>query len=195
MQASDFDRAYFERFYFNPRTRVAEPAYFDRLAAFAAAYLKLLECPVKRVLDVGCGAGLLHRGLRQAYPGVRIDACDASAYICERFGWPWATIDELEVRRTYDLVICHDVVQYLDRAAARAALTKLAALSHGALLFGVLTREDWQHNCDQQLTDANVHLRSAAWYRREIGVHFRNAGGGLYIRRDAGVVLYALESS
>ena len=195
MQANAFSQPYFDRFYFNSHTRVAEPAYFDRLAAFTAAYLKLLDCPVKRILDVGCGAGLLHRGLRRAFRGVKIDACDASEYICQRYGWRWATIEELPLTRTYDLVICHDVLQYLGREAAREALQKLAAFSHCALLFGVLTREDWDHNCDQRLTDANAHLRAAAWYRRELGRYFRNAGGGLYIRRDAGIVLYALEAT
>ncbi len=62
MKARSFDQAYFERYYFNPRTRIAERTYFDRVAAFAGAYLAMLDCPVKRVLDVGCGAGLMHRG-------------------------------------------------------------------------------------------------------------------------------------
>jgi 2-polyprenyl-3-methyl-5-hydroxy-6-metoxy-1,4-benzoquinol methylase len=192
--ANAFDQAYFERFYFNRRTRIAEPAYFDRLAAFAGAYLKLLDIPVGRVLDVGCGAGLLHRGLRRAFKGVKIDACDVSEYVCARFGWQCVSIEELEVKRSYDLVVCHDVLQYLDDKAASRALTKLAALTHCALLFGVLTREDWESNCDQDLTDRNAHMRGTAWYRRRLGAHFHNVGGGLYIKRDANVVLYSLES-
>ena len=194
MTANAFDQAYFERFYFSRRTRIAEPAYFDHLAAFTGAYLKLLDCPVARVLDMGRGAGLLHRGLRRAFRGVKIDACDVSEYVCERFGWQCVSIEEYEVKRSYDLVICHDVLQYLDDKAAGRAIDKLASLSHRALLFGVLTREDWEHNCDQTLTDSNAHLRSTAWYRRRLGAHFRNAGGGLYIKRDASVVLFSLES-
>lgn len=194
MTVNAFDRAYFERFYFNRRTRIAEPAYFDRLAAFIGAYLKLLDCPVTRILDVGCGAGLLHRGLRRAIKGVSIDACDVSEYACARYGWQCVSIEELEVKRSYDLVICHDVLQYLDDKAAARALTKLASLSHCALLFGVLTREDWEENCDQTLTDSNAHLRGAAWYRRRLRPHFRNAGGGLYIKRDAEVVTFSLET-
>lgn len=194
MPASRFDRAYYERFYFNPRTRIAEPAYFDRLAGFVAAYLRLLECPVERVLDVGCGAGLLHRGLQTAFPGVHIDACDASEYICQRYGWTHSTIEALEIEHTYDLVICHDVLQYLDRKAAAHAIEKLTAATHCALMFGVLTHEDWEQNCDQERTDDNVHIRPSSWYRRRLAGAFRNAGGGLYIRRDAGIVLYSLES-
>ena len=57
-----------------------------------------------------------------------------------------------------------------------------------------LTREDWDNNCDQSLTDSNAHMRGTAWYRRRLGAHFHNAGGGIYIKRDANVVLYSLES-
>lgn len=194
MKARSFDQAYFERYYFNPRTRIAERAYFDRVAAFAGAYLAMLDCPVKRVLDVGCGAGLMHRGLRRALPGVHIDACDASEYACRRFGWLHTTIEELEIAEPYDLVICHDVLQYLDHAAARRAIEKLAAFTDCALLFGVLTKEDWKENCDRSLTDSDAFIRSSAWYRKELRRHFRNAGGGMYLKRDANVVLYSLDA-
>ncbi len=194
MKAKAFDQAYFERFYYNRRTRIAEPTYFDELAGFVGAYLKLMDCPVGRVLDIGCGAGLLHRGLRRAFHGVKIDACDVSEYACERYGWQCTSIEDLEVKGSYDLVICHDVLQYLDNKAATRAIGKLAALTHCALLFGVLTREDWQENCDQELTDGQAYMRTTEWYRQRLGVHFRNAGGGVFIRRDAGVVMYSLES-
>ena len=194
MKANAFDQAYFDRYYFNRRTRIAEPAYFDHLSGFVGAYLKLLACPPRRVLDIGCGAGLLHRGLRRAFKGVKIDACDVSEYVCQRYGWQCVSIEDLTVKHSYDLVICHDVLQYLDDKAASRAIDKLAALSHCALLFGVLTREDWDNNCDQTLTDSNAHLRRTAWYRRRLGAHFRNAGGGLYIKHDAEVVLFSLES-
>lgn len=193
VKSTAFDKAYFDRYYFNPATRVADPDYFRRLGAFIAAYLRLLDCPVRRILDLGCGPGLLHRGLRAAFGPVELDACDASEYLCNRYGWRHASIEELEVTSSYDLVICHDVLQYLDRPRALQALRKLAQLCHGALFFSVLTRDDWQHNCDQCLTDANVYLRSSRWYRRQLASAFSNAGGGLYLKRDSGIVLYALE--
>lgn len=190
-----FDARYFERYYFARATRIAEPAYFDRLAAFLTAYLGLLDCRIERVLDAGCGAGLLHAGLRRAWPAVRIDAFDASAWACREYGWHHATLETFQADARYDLVICYDVLQYLDRESARAALEKLAGLTGTALFFGVLTREDWRENCDQTRTDGDAHLRSAGWYRRALARHFRNAGGGLYLRHDASdVVLYALES-
>lgn len=193
MASNNFDQTYFQKFYFNPATRIAEPRYFDRLAAFVGSYLNLLGCTVKRVLDVGCGPGLMHPGLKRAFPRVRIDAIDVSAYACRKYGWCHQAIEEMEVVETYDLVICHDVLQYIENKAAERALRKLAALTQSALFFSVLTREDWLRNCDQRLTDRNAHLRTSSWYRRRLSADFRNAGGGLYIKHDADIVLYALE--
>ena len=62
------------------------------------------------------------------------------------------------------------------------------------LFFGALTREDWDSNCDQERTDKEAHLRSRNWYARRLGRRFRNAGGGLFVHREADLVLYALES-
>ena len=41
--AADFDAAYYDRYYFDRTTRVAEPGYFDRVAGFISAYLDMLE--------------------------------------------------------------------------------------------------------------------------------------------------------
>ena len=56
-----FDASYYERFYENPATRAATAHDAARHARFIAAYLKLLELPVRRILDVGCGLGRLLR--------------------------------------------------------------------------------------------------------------------------------------
>ena len=191
--STGFDAAYYDRYYFDRATRVAEPGYFERVAAFITAYLDMLGEPVSSVLDAGCGAGLLHAGLRRAWPRVRIDAFDVSEWACARYGWQHASLENFEARRTYDLVICHDVVQYLPRRAAVDVIDKFARWSRCALFFGVLTSEDWRDNCDQQLTDGNVYLRSTRWYRQRMRQQWRNAGGGLYIRQDSDIVLYSLE--
>lgn len=193
MTASQFDEAYFRRYYHDPRTRVADPAYFDRLARFIGAYLALLDCEVREVLDAGCGAGLLHRGLRAAFPGADIEAFDVSAYACEQHGWVRSSIEDYESSRRFDLVICNDVLQYLKRPNAERALDRLGELTRSALYFGVLTREDWEHNCDQSLTDADAYLRSGRWYHRRLTREFHALGGGLYLRRDSGVSLFELE--
>ncbi|MGR8918624.1 MAG: class I SAM-dependent methyltransferase [Gammaproteobacteria bacterium] len=193
MNSSRFDADYYHRYYVSAGTRVAEPAYFDRMSGFMAAYLDYLGCEIGTVLDAGCGAGLLHAGLRRAWPGVSIHGFDVSAWACEEYGWEHASLEEFSSEETYDLVICHDVVQYLPRQAADDALVKLAGLTETALFFGVLTTEDWRENCDRERTDGDAHLRSTEWYARRLKKYFHNVGGGLFIRRGADVVLYSLE--
>jgi 2-polyprenyl-3-methyl-5-hydroxy-6-metoxy-1,4-benzoquinol methylase len=56
--ANLFDEAYYQRFYFDPKTSVADPQHIERLGAFVCSYLQYLRVPVRRVLDVGCGIGL-----------------------------------------------------------------------------------------------------------------------------------------
>ena len=125
VEPEKFDAGYYQRFYFSAATRVAEPEYLDRVASFLSAYLGLLGCPVDDILDVGCGAGLIHSGLKRAWPGVSIDAFDVSAYACDKYGWENSSIESFQTDKVYDLVICHDVVQYLDRKTAETALEKL----------------------------------------------------------------------
>ena len=62
----------------------------------------------------------------------------------------------------FDLVICYDVLQYLEMPPQRGALANLARLCRGVLYFTALTAGDWRWNCDQRRTDSNVHLRSGA---------------------------------
>lgn len=188
-----FDEDYFERYYLDETTRVADKTYFEQLARFIGAYLSFLGCRVGSILDVGCGLGLMHPGLRRAFPGTDIHAFDASEYLCEKFGWQCSSIEGYDVGQSYDLVVCHDVLQYLDRSQALSALSNIEELARVALFFSVLTREDWEQNCDQVLTDGDTYRRSASWYRTKLSRSFRNAGGGLYIKRDSNVVLYSLE--
>ena len=91
-------------------------------------------------------------------------------------------------------MICYDVLQYLDAHAAQRALENFGRLCRGVLYFSALTRLDLERNCDPQRTDANVHLRSADWYRRRLRGRFREAGLGFWLRRAAPVTLWELES-
>ncbi len=190
---SRFDEAYYRRYYEDPKTRVAAPEEFRALTKFVCAYLKYMDLPIRRVLDIGCGMGRWKAELKRHFPRARYTGVERSEYLCKRLGWKKGSVDSFESSRPYDLVICQDVLQYLPDRNARLAMERLAALCNGALLFAVLTREDWEENCDQELTDGTGYLRSAQWYRKRLKKHFTNAGGGLFVKRDAGVVLYELE--
>ena len=47
--AQTFDEAYYQRFYYDRRTRVVDPAHSARLGQFVASYLAYLRVPVHRV--------------------------------------------------------------------------------------------------------------------------------------------------
>ncbi len=59
-----FDKTYFDRYYRNPRTRVVTRKSIDKLATFVASYLKHIDLPMRRVLDIGCGLGLWQQSLQ-----------------------------------------------------------------------------------------------------------------------------------
>ncbi len=188
-----FDGRFFSRFYYSARTRVAAPIDYLHRARLLAAYTDIYPLRVRRILDAGAGAGYFLRALDAVFPGSRGEGIEVSRYACDRYGWTEASIATFIAKKPYDLVVCHDVLQYLPRAAAAAALCNFGALCCGLLYFTVLTREDWALNCDPVRTDRDVYLRSARWYRRYLQTHFRQLGAGVYLARSAPATVFALD--
>ena len=190
-----FDAAYYQRFYFDPRSAVTTRAQTGRRAALISACLRYLDLPVRRILDAGCGVGTLHRPLQRQFKGAKIVGLEVSDYLCARYGWQQGTLEEFHPRGRFDLVICYDVLQYLDDAGARRAIHNLGRLCRGALYFGALTREDWEENCDRAATDRTPWLRPGSWYRRELLRGFVPLGWGMWLHRGTPVALWNLEQS
>ncbi len=188
-----FDKAYYEHFYSYPRIRVSDTKECAVLGDFVCAYLRYLGQPVRRVLDIGCGLGLWQDVVARHYPGARYTGVEISDYLCEQYGWIRGSVADFEARAAFDLVICTDVLQYLSDRAASAAIGNLATLCRGAMYFNLLTKEDWDENCDQERTNRDVYRRSSDWYRRRLRRHFIQAGGGLFISPQSSVVLWELE--
>ena len=188
-----FDAAYYERFYLDPRTRVAGPLDVEVQARFLCAYLDYLGLGVRRILDLGCGLGRLRDPLREHFPGAGYTGVEVSEHLCAELGWTYGSAATFRSRRRFDLVVCQDVLQYLDDTEAERAIDNLARHCRGALFFGALTREDWEENCDQARTDGSGYLREGAWYRRRLAPAFTCAGGGLFVARRAGVVTFELD--
>jgi SAM-dependent methyltransferase len=189
-----FDRAYYQRYYFNPRTAVASRAEVRARAQLIAAFTVHAGLPVRRILDAGCGTGLLRAALRRRLPRAQYVALETSDYLCARYGWVQGRIEEFRARVPFDLIVCYDVLQYLEDLAAERALANFARLCRGVLYFTALTRFDYEQNCDQARTDAGVHLRSARWYRQRLARRFNEVGLGFWVRRGAPLTLWELES-
>jgi len=193
MRAETFDKRYYDRFYRNPRTRVSSIRNTPKLGRFVCGYLDYLEFPVRRVLDAGCGLGRWRGVIAEHYPRARYQGIEVSEYLCREYGWTQASIAAYRPRGRFDLVICQGVLQYLPEREARAALRNLGRVCRGALYLEALTLEDRRDACDLRATDLRVYLRPAAFYRRALARDFRACGGGVFLHRDAGAVLYALE--
>ena len=189
----NFDAAYYERFYLDPCTRVAEPRDIEIQARFLCSYLDFIKIEVRWILDLGCGLGRLREPLLARFPRARYTGVEVSEYLCAEHGWVHDSVVTFRSRRRYDLVICQDVLQYLDEVDAEQAVGNLARHCRGALFFGALTREDWEENCDQVRTDRNGYLREGAWYRSRLAPSFVCAGGGVFVARRAGIVMFELD--
>ncbi len=189
-----FDRAYYQRFYYDPRTAVTDRHEMRSRARLIAAYCEHVHLPVRRILDAGCGTGLLRAPLKRFLPRATYTGLEPSEYLCKRYGWEYGTIEAYRTPLPFDLVICYDVLQYLESSAAQRALGNFSRLCRGVLYFTALTRLDWEHNCDRKRTDSNVHLRSGGWYRSRLRQCFNEAGAGFWIRHGAPLTLWELES-
>ncbi len=120
------------------------------------------------MLDAGCGLGHFRVAVREFFPRARYVGLETSAYLCRRYGWLQESVADYAPKQPFDLVFCHDVLQYLDDRTAARALSNLGRLSRGVLYFSVLTAADWRRNADRARTDSGVHLRPAAWYRSRL---------------------------
>ena len=189
-----FGRDYYRRYYFDPHTAVVTRTEIAARARLIAALSVHAGVAVRRILEAGCGTGMLRAALMPLLPRAEYVALESSEYLCRRYGWTPGRIEDYRVRKPFDLVICYDVLQYLEDAAAARALASLARLCRGILYFSALTRFDFAHNCDRSRTDADVHLRSARWYRSRLQRSFQEAGIGFWLRRGTDFRLWELES-
>ena len=192
--ATIFDEAYYQRFYFDKKTSVVDPAHMERLGTFVCSYLKYLRVPVQRVLDVGCGIGLWKGIVAQHFPGAAYHGVEFSAYLCERFGWQQGSVVDYAAHEPFDLVICQGVLPYLSPPDLKRALHNLGRLSKGALYVEAVSREDYERDTiDEDLTDHRVFGHRAELYRRGLAEGCLELGGGMWLSRQAEVPLFELE--
>lgn len=170
-----YDRAYFDRWYRDPRHTVVHRGVQARrvqLAVSVAEYL--LEREIRSVLDVGCGEAPWRALLHAARPRVRYTGVESSAYAVRRYGrrrnilrGSLGTLGGLGLRGPFDLVVCSDVLHYVPDDEARAGLRAIAGLLGGVAFLELYTKEDATEGDDE-----GFQPRGAAAYRRL----FRDAG-------------------
>ena len=190
-----FDSAYFRKYYFDAATRVTTAAEMRGRARLIAAILRHAGISVRSILDAGCGIGLLRQPFAEALPRARYTGLEASDYLCARYRWTQGSVVDFKPRTACDLVVCYDVLQYLDDRDAARAIANLATLSSAAIYVSALTREDWRANCDRTRTDRAVHLRPGEWYRSRLRRRFNYLGFGVWLRKDVSAILWDMERS
>lgn len=166
-----YDRAYFEKWYRDPRHAVVHDGVLARriqLAVAAAEYL--LERPIASALDVGCGEARWRAPLLRARPGLRYVGVDSSDYAFARYGKSrgivhagLAELPRLKLGARFDLVVCSDVLHYVTDAELPAALRGIARHLGGVAFIEVFTRED-----ETEGDDVAFQPRNAARYRRAL---------------------------
>lgn len=145
-----YDRAYFDRWYRNSETKVKSAASIRRKAALTLSVAEYyLERPVKSVLDVGCGEGNWFAPLRALRPAIHYTGIDASSYAVERYGkkrgislGSFSTLEQCNLRETYDLIICSDTLFYLPLEELKSGLISLAPRTGGVAFLELYTGED-----------------------------------------------------
>lgn len=189
-----FDEVYYQRYYFDKKTRVVDPSHLERLGTFVCSYLKYLRVPVRRVLDVGCGIGLWRDVVARHYPEAQYHGVEYSEYLCARYGWERGSVVDYCSTEPFDLVICQGVLPYLSAADLKRALHNLATLSRGALYLEAVTREDYERDIvDDTLTDPRLFRHRAQLYRRGLHEGFTEVGGGVWLSRQTTTPLFELE--
>lgn len=188
-----FDAAYYRRFYLRAATRAMSREETQRRAAAIGSVVAQMELPVQRVLDMGCGLGWFKRPLSKIFPRARYVGVEYSEYLCERYGWTQGSVVDYRGRGQFDVVICCDVLQYLDDGAAASALNNLARLCRGALYLHIPTQRDWELIVDEVGTDTNVFVRPAEWYRRRLREHFSHIGYGVHVKHGVPFAQWELQ--
>jgi SAM-dependent methyltransferase len=129
-----------------------------RLALAAAEYM--LGREIRSVLDIGCGETPWRTELRRVRPDVHYLGTDTSAYVVERFGKRrnvklagMGDLDGLRLRKSYDLIVCADMLEYVPRDEMARGLATIARVLRGVAYLEAFTtadelvgdREGWHH--------------------------------------------------
>jgi len=170
-----YDRAYFERWYRDPNDRVSTRQSLERKARMAIAVTEfLIGRRVRTILDVGCGEAPWFPVVRRLRPEASYIGIDSSDYVLERFGavrnirrGNLGDLAKMRLRRDVDLIVCADVLQYVDTPEVERGLRAIRRLLGGVAYVEAFATED-QMEGDR----AGWHERTAAQYRRL----FRRAG-------------------
>ncbi|HEY4218150.1 MAG TPA: methyltransferase domain-containing protein [Gemmatimonadaceae bacterium] len=164
-----YDRAYFERWYRDPVDRVSTRESLERKVRLALSVTEfLIGRPIRSVLDVGCGEAPWQPVLKRIRPEAYYLGVESSDYVLERFGasrnivhGTLGGLGKLHLDRGIDLIVCADVLQYVDTTGVERGLKTIRRLLGGVAYIEAFTTEDAMEG-----DHAEWHERSGAEYKR-----------------------------
>lgn len=165
--AKPYDRRYFDRWY--RKGGIGGARRLARKVALAVATAEYhLERPLRTVLDIGCGEGAWRAPLLKLRPDARYLGFDSSDYAVARFGprrhlrlARFGDFAQLRPCPPVDLLVCSDVMHYLDGRELDRGLPGLAELCGGIAFLETFAREDRAEGDEHEFRN-----RPAAFYRR-----------------------------
>lgn len=197
MEEKQYDRAYFDRWYrdggIGGRQRLARKV---ALAVATAEYH--LERPLRSVLDIGCGEGAWRAPLLALRPNARYLGFDGSDYAIARFGarrnlhrTRFADFSDLRPCPPVDLLVCSDVLHYLEVRELDRGLPGLAELCGGVAFLETFAREDRAEGDEH-----GFKQRPAAFYRKRFAaLGFRALGSHCWLSPALADQATALETT
>ncbi|MDQ3206397.1 MAG: class I SAM-dependent methyltransferase [Pseudomonadota bacterium] len=195
-----YDAAYFQRWYRDPAQRAASIGGGARLARKVALAVSTaeyhLERPIRSVLDIGCGEGPWRAPLLRLRPKATYLGFDSSTYAVERFGarrgLHYARFGDFQHLRPCppaDLLVCSDVLHYLDTRELERGLPALAELCGGVAFLETFAREDGVDGDTE-----GFKRRPAAFYRERLeGIGLIPLGSHLWLSPSLREGLASLE--
>ena len=138
-----YDKRYFARFWCTADKRAFHPFYdFTTLQI-----LKLLCSKTEKILDVGCGRGLLIGKLRQKnIDAWGMDRSPAAFYeisrTVRRFSFAGSGEAIPLVEKAYDVVVCIDVLEHIERAVLPRFIGECSRVALRAIYFSITSLEN-----------------------------------------------------
>lgn len=197
MKDKQYDRAYFDRWYraggMGGRQQLALKV---ALAVATAEYH--LERPLRTLLDIGCGEGAWRAPLLRLRPKANYLGFDNSDYAIARHGSRrnlhharFRDFARLRPCPPADLLVCSDVLHYLDARELDRGLPGLADLCGGVAFLEVFARGDHADGDEDQFKQ-----RPAVFYRnRFTALGFRQIGSHCWLSPALAGQATALETT
>ncbi|HEU6451031.1 MAG TPA: class I SAM-dependent methyltransferase [Gemmatimonadaceae bacterium] len=192
-----YDRAYFDRWYRDPKHRISTAADLERRTLLTVAVAEIvLGRRARSVLDVGCGEARWRAPLLEIRPGIRYVGVDPSDYVVERYGRSRGIrkgsvdrLDDAGLRGKFDVVICADVLHFLTGREVKRGLEGVSRFLGGVAYLPTFT------NADAVEGDvAALRARSPKWYlTRFAAAGLVPVGLDFYVDRSRARELSALE--